>query len=135
MIEQQLGYNSLFIDQDCFIEELNSSIGISIERTVVWTELSTNIDEYRLSVLEWKGTCYHKYLNTGQGSWLLWFIIIKIILSKKNGLLDYVGVKTNWSLYTNPLIIQNGSANGSNLLIVSLVNYLMQEAFLHRLIK
>ena len=105
MIEQQLGYNCLFIDQDCSIEEWNSIIAISTEKTVIWNELSTNMDESRLSV----GTCYHKYLNTGHGSWLLWFIIIKIILSKKNGLLEYVGVKTNWSLYTNPLIIQNGS--------------------------
>lgn len=129
MIEQQLGYNCLFIDQECSIEEWNSIIAFSTEKTVIWNELSTNIDESRLSVLEWKGTCYHKYLNTGRG------IIMNIILSKKNGLLEYVGVKTNWSVYTNPLIIQNGSVNGSNLLIVSLVNYLMQEAFPHRLIK
>ena len=40
MIEQQLGYNCLFIDQDCSIEEWNSIIAISTEKTVMWTELS-----------------------------------------------------------------------------------------------
>lgn len=40
MIEQQLGYNCLFIDHDCSIEEWNSIIAISTEKTVIWTELS-----------------------------------------------------------------------------------------------
>ena len=35
MIEQQLGYNCLFIDQVCSIEEWNSIIAISTEKTVI----------------------------------------------------------------------------------------------------
>ena len=35
MIEQQLGYNCLFIDHDCSIEEWNSIIAISTEKTVI----------------------------------------------------------------------------------------------------
>ena len=35
MIEQQVGYNCLFIDQDCSIEEWNSIIAISTEKTVI----------------------------------------------------------------------------------------------------
>lgn len=60
MIEQQLGYNCLFIDQDCSIEEWNASIAIRTEKNC-WTKLKTNIDESRLSVLEWKGTCFHSW--------------------------------------------------------------------------
>lgn len=35
MIEQQVDYNCLFIDQDCSIEEWNSIIAISTEKTVI----------------------------------------------------------------------------------------------------